>query len=73
MDNDIIIQDDDIESFNIYDKIIDKKDENTFIIRMSFYEVLAYTTSWCFTPLKISNGTTDFYKKMIKYFIIHPI
>jgi len=38
----------DIPIFNISDNIIDKKDENTFMIKMTFRDLLCYTTSWCF-------------------------
>lgn len=38
----------DIPIFNIHDKIIDMKDDNTFFISMSFRELIAYSKSWCF-------------------------
>lgn len=40
--------DNQIGIFDINKNIIDKKNENTFMIKMSFREVPVYTTSWCF-------------------------
>lgn len=39
---------DEMPIFNIANNIIDRKDENTFLIHMKFTEVPVYTTSWCF-------------------------
>lgn len=47
-------EDEDIPVFNINQNIIDQKDENSFIIHMTFPEVLVYSTSWCFNR-KINN------------------
>lgn len=55
MANDI---DDDIPTFNIMNNILDKKDENTFMIHMTFQEVSAYTSSWCFNR-KINEEKVD--------------
>jgi hypothetical protein len=38
----------DIKPFNLYEKIIDKKDENVFIIKLGFRELLVYTDNWCY-------------------------
>jgi hypothetical protein len=37
-----------VQSFDIQTKIIDKMTENTFMIKISFRELLAYTQNWCY-------------------------
>lgn len=39
---------DDVNTFNISDKIIDKKDSNTFCIKITFRELLQYSDSWSY-------------------------
>lgn len=70
-------EDDIIQVFDIYKNIIDKKDENTFMIKMSFRDVLAYTTSWCFNRKINEEKVNEIYESLkISYlipFILHAI
>ncbi len=70
-------EDDTIQIFDIYKNIIDKKDDNTFLIKMSFTEVLAYTTSWCFNRKinteKVNEIYTSLTTSYVIPFILHAI
>jgi len=69
--------DNNTEIFNIYKNIIDKNDENTFMIKMSFRDVLAYTTSWCFNRKINEDKVNEIYNSLktsyIIPFILHAI
>lgn len=42
------------QSFDIATRIIDRKDDNTYMIKLSFRELIPYTMNWCFNR-KINN------------------
>jgi hypothetical protein len=70
-------EEDDIPVFNINDKIIDKKDDNTFFIKLSFRELLAYTGYWCYNRTICAEKVEELYSSLcISYnipFILHAI
>lgn len=62
--------DNEIMEFNIYRKIIDKKDDNTFLIKLSFRELLDYSTNWCFNRYVADDKKEELYNSLvIDYFI----
>lgn len=69
--------DNNTQIFNISNNIIDKKDENTFLIKMSFKDVLAYTTSWCFNRKINEEKVNEIYNSLktsyVIPFILHAI
>lgn len=54
----------DIPVFNIYDKIIDKKDDNTFFIKLSFRELIAYTGYWCYNRTICEAKVDELYRSL---------
>jgi hypothetical protein len=71
-------EDDTIDIFDIKNNIIDKKDDNTFLIKMSFNEVIVYTTSWCYNRKVNDEKVEELYKSLqegnyIIPFILHAV
>lgn len=68
---------DDIAVFNIHDKIIDKKDDDTFFIKLSFRELIAYTGYWCYNRRICQEKVDELYKSLCDSdnipFILHAI
>lgn len=50
--------------FDITTKIIDKKDENTFLIKLSFREIIIYTENWCYNRTICEKKVDDIYKSI---------
>jgi len=57
-------EDEEITTFNIYNNIIDKKDENTFLISLTFRELLAYTMPWCFNRTINDDKVNELYDSL---------
>jgi hypothetical protein len=71
-------EDDNIDIFDIKNNIIDKKDDSTFLIKMSFNEVIVYTTSWCYNRRVNEEKVEELYKSLqegnnIIPFILHAV
>lgn len=65
-------------TFQINEKnILDKKDDHTFIIKMSFRELCVYSNSWCFNRTIDDNKVKELYDSLcISYdipFILHAV
>lgn len=68
----------DIAVFNIHDKIIDKKDDDTFFIKLSFRELIAYTGYWCYNRTICEEKVDELYRSLCDDaynipFILHAI
>lgn len=50
--------------FDINHHIIDKKDDSTFIIKLTFSQVVAYTTSWCFNRCINEDKVSELYQSL---------
>lgn len=70
-------EEDDIPVFNIYDKIIDKKDDDVFFIKLSFRELIAYTGYWCYNRTICQEKVDELYISLCSAynvpFILHAI
>lgn len=77
MSEDYTSDDEEIPTFCIYDNIIDRKDDNTFMIKMKFRDFLAYTNCWCFNRKVCQDKVDELYKSLcVSYdvpFIIHAV
>lgn len=54
----------DATRFNISDKIIDKKDTNTFMIKITFRDLLQYSDSWSFNRRIDDTKTQELYETL---------
>jgi len=65
------------ETYNIFSNIIDKKDNDIILIRISFYELLQQTVSWCFNRELNKEKSDEIYNSLkISYdipFIMHAV
>jgi hypothetical protein len=70
-------EDDDTPIFIIHEKIIDRKDDNTFFIKLTFRELLAYTGYWCYNRTICSEKVAELYTSLCECynipFILHAI
>jgi hypothetical protein len=70
-------EEDDTPVFNIHEKIIDKKDDNTFFIKLTFRELLAYTGYWCYNRTICNEKVDELYTSLCECysvpFILHAI
>ena len=57
-------EEDDIPVFNIYDKIIDKKGDDVFFIKLSFRELIAYTGYWCYNRTICQEKVDELYTSL---------
>jgi len=67
-----------IPIFDIYKKIIDKKDTNTFLIKLTFRELLTYSDCWCYNRIISDEKVNEIYKSLCDNsydvpFIIHAV
>lgn len=62
--------DEDITTFNIYNNIIDKKDDNTFLISLTFRELLAYSMTWCFNRSINTDKVDELYDSLCQSYSI---
>jgi hypothetical protein len=58
------------QSFDIYNKIIDRKDNSTFMIKLPFRELIAYTVPWCFNRKIDSNKVLELYDSLCESYTI---
>jgi hypothetical protein len=70
--------DEDIPVFNIMSKIIDKKDDNIFFIKINFRELLAYSGCWCYNRTISQEKVDEIYKSLCENnynvpFIMHAV
>lgn len=57
-------------NFNIYDKIISQKNENTFLIKLSFRELLNYTDTWSYNRKIVSDKVDELYETLCENYDI---
>lgn len=60
-DDEYISEDEEVKTFNICDKIIAVKNNDTFLIEISFRELLRYSDSWSFNRRIDDNKTNELY------------
>lgn len=59
------------KGFNIDDSIIDRKDENTFLCKINFMDIVTHSTSWCYNR-KIYEEKVDELFNELQYFYTIP-
>lgn len=72
-----VYDDEEIPVFNIYDKVIDKKSDDVFFIRLSFRELIAYSGYWCYNRTICQEKVDELYSSLCTSynipFILHAI
>lgn len=66
-----------IKEFNITDSIIDTKDDNTILCKMSFIDIAIHSTSWCYNRKIYEEKVDELYNELIYFYdipyILHGI
>lgn len=63
-------EDDCTQPFDITTKIIDKKDDHTFMIKLTFRELLVYTKNWCYNRSISDEKVDEIYQSLCKCYTI---
>jgi hypothetical protein len=70
-------EDDDYIRFDINTKTIDKKDEDTYLITLTFRELLVYSDNWCYNRTISTEKVDEIYESLCSNynipFILHAV